>query len=750
MSTPLQIGRVSMQMRGAMLLSTLQSGQVNLLKVEQQLSTGQKLNLGSDDPGATLNIQSLKRQIAVNSTYSSNLDLASGMMAQTDSALGSLNDLITQAQSIASSQVGAGSTADERAAQAQVVASLISQALDVGNQRYQGQAVFGGQNGVDNPFSSVGGGYKYSGTSAQQSMLTPAGGAITYTMSGDEAFGAVSSQVAGYQNLTPAVADTTRLADVNGARGAGATAGPISVTVGGATTNIDLSAAATMGDVVALINAGLAAAGSDATVALSGQRLAVAGDSTQAVTFADAGNGHTAADLGLGALTVAAGSTANGNSVMPRVTTTTALSALNNGAGIDPTGIVLTNGGNSATIGLTGLGTVEDLLNAINNSGTNVRAEINAAGTGINVLNPLSGTTLSIGENGGQTAEQLGIRSFNGGSKLAEFNAGTGVTPIDQTLAGPKGQIVVTRTDGGTFTIQMDGVRTVSQLVAAVNSATGNSTVTASLNPAGNGITLTDTSGGSGNLKVAAGTGYVSNGTDLGILMTGSGNTLVGSNVTFSTDDFRITRKDGTSFTVSLGGSPAAASVQNVLDRINHAAGNTDPATKVTAGLNATGNGIALTDATSGSGTLTVTAVNGSEAAGQLGIAQAAGADGAIHGADVNAVQAQGVLSSLTMLQNALLDNDNAGIQRAAALLARDSARAIKARGLVGAREKDVSARKDDATAEATQLKSALSLLADTDYTEAATRFQQMQTVYSASLQVAQQTQNLSLLDFLK
>jgi flagellar hook-associated protein 3 FlgL len=467
------------------------------------------------------------------------------------------------------------------------------------------------------------------------------------------------------------------------------------------------------------------------------------------VAFADAIGGHTASDLGIGGMSVAAGGTGAGSPMMPRVTATTLLSSLNNGAGIDPAGIILTNGANSATIQLTGLSTVEDLLNAINQSGTNVRAEINGAGTGINVFNPLSGTALRIGENGGNTAEQLGIRSFHAGSKLAEFNNGTGVAPIDGTLAGPKGQITVTRTDGTTFNVQMDGVRTATQLAAAINGASGNTTVTAALNAAGNGITLTDTSGGGGNLAVAAGTGYVGNGTDLGILTTGSGGTLVGGNVTFSTDDFRITRRDGTSFTVSLGGSSAAASVQDVLNRINNADGNTAAGTKVTASLNATGNGIALTDASSGPGTLTVTAVNASGAAADLGIAKT-GAGGVMQGEDVNPVQPAGVLSSLTLLQNALLGNDNAGIAQAAALLAKDSSRAVKARGIVGAREKDVSARKDEATAEATQLKSALSLLADTDFTEAATRFQQMQTAYQASLQVAQTSQNLSLLDFLK
>src|ERR1051325_1452893 len=131
-NVPLNIARVSMQMQGALLLGGLQSGQVNLLRVQQQLSTGQRLNRASDDPGASLNIESLKRQISINDNYSSSLDFAGGFMSQVDASLGSLNDLINQAKTIASSQIGAGSTADERAAQAEVISSLLTQAMDLG------------------------------------------------------------------------------------------------------------------------------------------------------------------------------------------------------------------------------------------------------------------------------------------------------------------------------------------------------------------------------------------------------------------------------------------------------------------------------------------------------------------------------------------------------------------------------------------------------------------------------------------
>jgi flagellin-like hook-associated protein FlgL len=308
---------------------------------------------------------------------------------------------------------------------------------------------------------------------------------------------------------------------------------------------------------------------------------------------------------------------------------------------------------------------------------------------------------------------------------------------------------VITRTDGTQFSVQVDGVSTPSDLIAKINSATGNTSVTASLNASGNGITLTDTSGGSGNLSVAAGSNYVSNGTDLGLFSTGAGGTLTGTNITFSTDDFRITRRDGSSFTISTKG---AVTVQDILDRINNADGNINPLTRVTASLNSNGNGIQLSDASTGSGTLAVTSLNGSSAASQLGIAKTAdsAAPGVITGDDTNPLQPQGLFSSLTMLRDALLTNDNAGIARAAALLETDRSRVVRAQGIVGAREQDVSSRKDDATNENTQLKAALSLLNDTDFTEAATRLQQLNTAYQASLQVSQITGNMSLLDFLK
>ena len=159
-----------------------------------------------------------------------------------------------------------------------------------------------------------------------------------------------------------------------------------------------------------------------------------------------------------------------------------------------------------------------------------------------------------------------------------------------------------------------------------------------------------------------------------------------------------------------------------------------------------------LSDPTSGSGLLTVTPLNSSPAAGQLGLDKTAASatPGTINGDDVNPLEPAGVFSSLVLLRDSLRNNDTQGIMRAAQELQADSQRVIAARGVVGARSQDISARQSQASSDNTQLQSSLSTLQDTDYTSAISQFQLLQNAYQAALRTAQATQNMSLLDFIQ
>jgi flagellin-like hook-associated protein FlgL len=211
--------------------------------------------------------------------------------------------------------------------------------------------------------------------------------------------------------------------------------------------------------------------------------------------------------------------------------------------------------------------------------------------------------------------------------------------------------------------------------------------------------------------------------------------------------DFRITLKDGRSFDVDLAG---ARTVQDVLDSINAAmsAGGVAVPAEFQAALAADGNGIELTDLTAGT-TTTVTALNGSEAASDLGIAGATDS-ATLTGEDRAMVAVPSVFSHLIALREALLANDERGITLAGERLEQDIATLAEARAEVGVKSQRVTqavTREEDLLIQDRALRSEVQ---DLDFTEAAIRFATLQQQLQASLATAGQTTSLSLLDFLR
>jgi flagellin-like hook-associated protein FlgL len=255
--------------------------------------------------------------------------------------------------------------------------------------------------------------------------------------------------------------------------------------------------------------------------------LQLTGDPTDNISVNEVSGGSTASDLGIQlSAGTGAGNPLTGSGINPKVTGLTTLASLKGGAGIDTAGLIITNGQSSATIDLSGATTVEDLLNAINGSDVAVRAEINAAGTGINILNPTQGTTMSIAENGGTTAADLGVRSFGPDSPLSELNFGKGVRTVDGS------DIQLTDSNGTSFEVDLSGLNTVQDVLDAINAAAGTAGagVTASFATSGNGIVLTDTAGGAGTLALTP-LNFSNAAADLGLTNAASAGVITSSDV---------------------------------------------------------------------------------------------------------------------------------------------------------------------------------------------------------------------------
>src|SRR5690606_17136865 len=136
-----------------------------------------------------------------------------------------------------------------------------------------------------------------------------------------------------------------------------------------------------------------------------------------------------------------------------QITGRTPISAF--GGGIDWTsGLLITQGAQTRTADFSNAKTVQDLQNVISGLNLGLRLDVNAAGTGLDLVSEVSGVDLSIGEvSGGRTASELGLRTCGEDTLLADVRFGLGV----ESKVG-KDDFKVSLHDGTQFNVNLDGV----------------------------------------------------------------------------------------------------------------------------------------------------------------------------------------------------------------------------------------------------------------------------------------------------
>jgi flagellar hook-associated protein 3 FlgL len=458
--------RTTSQMISSNVLDAIRRTQQDLLIKNEEISSGKTVNRPSDSPRKVSAITNLQRKLAIREQQTRNLQHASASLSNTDQAIGAINDLLIEARSIASSQVGIGSNADTRLNQSTVIDGTLQALLDTANSRFQDIALFGGSYNPqhDGPvFETFLGGVRYLGTTNNLKTDVGLGQGIEINSNGEETFGALSARVKSKLELEPDATPATRIIDVNGATNEGVQLGSILIDVNGTVASVDLTTAETLADVVTRVNKAISdidpAAGN---LALDGAGFAL--NATGSITIREAGTGRTAGDLGL--RLSASGTTVNGAGVGAQITGRTPITAF--GGGIDWTsGLLITQGAQTRTADFSNATTVQDLQNVISGLNLGLRLDVNAAGTGLDLVSEVSGVDLSIGEvAGGRTASDLGLRTFGEDTLLADFRFGLGV----ESKVG-KDDFKVSLHDGTQFNVNLDGVITVRELVQTIRQA---------------------------------------------------------------------------------------------------------------------------------------------------------------------------------------------------------------------------------------------------------------------------------------
>jgi flagellar hook-associated protein 3 FlgL len=451
-SVPINLARVPNLLRSQLLLGNITRTNIELLRIQSQLASGQQVTSFVDDPVAASAISVLRQRLDTGTQVARNLDNADRTLTFLDSTVGDTIDLAQQAKTLASGQIGATSDAQTRSNQSVVVEGYLRQLFLLSNRQTNDIYVFGGSTAASAPVQEIRSGFRYTGRgSGMYAELGPAAD-VPLTIGGQNAVGETSIRVRSSVDLSPNLTNSTRLSDVYGTRRLGIAPGTINFQFGtGPVASVDLSGAETAEDIVTQLTAAIRSyeTANSVTilgpggVSLSGRSFnidVVPGLPTNPeLRFTDIGVGSTALDLGLAAAPFT-DTNATGISVEPKLALLSQLSSI---PGISvPLGTIrfrFTSGAGTsqsssvADVNLSSAQSIDDLRSLIETTVPGIRVVINSQGTGIEVVSEVAGPSVAIESGPGtpDTATELGIRTALVGTPISEFNEGRGVAIVD-------------------------------------------------------------------------------------------------------------------------------------------------------------------------------------------------------------------------------------------------------------------------------------------------------------------------------
>ncbi|MHC4792961.1 MAG: flagellin N-terminal helical domain-containing protein [Planctomycetota bacterium] len=538
------IGRVPNLLSSQMMVGSINRSNSQLLQLQMQLASGRAVNRASEDPVASGTISVLDDLVERREQRVRNLSEAGSLLGTIDAALSEMGDLLLEAKSVGLSQIGLGSDTQTRRNQALVIDSILEGMQSLGNREYRGMYLFGGSEVGTRPFDGLLGGIQYAGSGDGMITDLGLGSSTPVTLAGDRAFGALSARIEGDRDLDPGVTGDTLLANLNGGRGLGIAAGPLTLTVNAIQVDLDLGDAITVEDVRTSLQDAIQTVDPGAIVDIdpaTGNRFRITPSVGMDVDIADPIEGTTAADLGLTG-TYNGGASTSGADLAPRLTWNTRMDALD-GVSTPLGSLRIENAGQVRVVDLSGVTTIGDLRDTVELLDIGVRIELGATGDRIAVKNELSGGAMSISEvGGGVTATELGIRNFSADTLLSDFNDGRGVAirsgsvdPISGNL-DPDADVdfTVSLHDGRSFDVDLAGAETVQDVLDAIKAAAGGIGLAvpgefdAGLATDGNGIEFTDLTVGGDDLSIERRNNSTA-AADLGIQGSTAGATLAGT-----------------------------------------------------------------------------------------------------------------------------------------------------------------------------------------------------------------------------
>jgi flagellar hook-associated protein 3 FlgL len=144
--------RISDGMKTTQSVANMRTAQESIQRLQQQISSGRRIDRPSDDPSAAGTILDMRGQLRAAEQYQRNIGQAISRIEAEEAALGQLDDALSRALELAVSQADGLATPETRSQVLAEVQTLMQFAVSLGNTRWGEGFLFGGQQALTQPF----------------------------------------------------------------------------------------------------------------------------------------------------------------------------------------------------------------------------------------------------------------------------------------------------------------------------------------------------------------------------------------------------------------------------------------------------------------------------------------------------------------------------------------------------------------------------------------------------------------------
>lgn len=147
--------RVTNQMIGNALKQHIQNNLIRLSRTQEQMSTGKTILRPSDSPTDISHLMAVKAQREINKQYAQNIDDGLAYLYTADAALGTVGEMLAEANELAVQAANGTLTGDDMKAIGEQIDKMIDQMVDVANTTAGGKYIFAGRTNDQPPFERI-------------------------------------------------------------------------------------------------------------------------------------------------------------------------------------------------------------------------------------------------------------------------------------------------------------------------------------------------------------------------------------------------------------------------------------------------------------------------------------------------------------------------------------------------------------------------------------------------------------------